>query len=142
MRSTLKRSILTIDAFLTFLLLDALLALRPFDWVYERAVASPRRRRRRREQASPSDSVEAIVGAVTRANRFYFRRRKDCLPRALTVCRLLRRRGIAADFCLGVKKFPFGAHAWVECGGELVDDRVERVGAYHLLTRFSVSTES
>ena len=141
MRSKLKRSILTIEAFLTFLLLDALLASRPFDRVYERAVASPRPRRRR-ESPGSAESAEEIVDTVVRANRFYFRRRKDCLPRALTLCRLLRRRGIAADFCLGVKKFPFGAHAWVECDGELVDDRVERVGAYHLLTRFSAPTES
>jgi hypothetical protein len=57
----------------------------------------------------------------------------------MTLCRLLRRHLIPADLCLGVKKYPFRAHAWVEWEGELIDDWPQRVGTYKLLTRLRAS---
>ena len=63
--------------------------------------------------------------AVRSACRFYYRRRLDCLPRSLTICVLLRRRGVPATLRIGVKRFPFAAHAWVECLGEVVDEEIE-----------------
>lgn len=63
--------------------------------------------------------------AVRTASRFYYRRRLDCLPRSLTICVLLRRRGVPATLRIGVKRFPFAAHAWVECLGEVVDEEIE-----------------
>jgi hypothetical protein len=43
----------------------------------------------------------------------------NCLPRALVLCRLLRRRGLQAELRLGVGKPEghFAAHAWVEHAG-------------------------
>jgi hypothetical protein len=43
----------------------------------------------------------------------------NCLPRALVLCRLLRRRGLQAELRLGVGKpeGEFAAHAWVEHAG-------------------------
>jgi Transglutaminase-like superfamily len=46
-----------------------------------------------------------------------------CLPRALAVHGMLRRRGIASRLCLGVARDNQGliAHAWVEIGETTVD---------------------
>lgn len=51
----------------------------------------------------------------------------SCLSRALTLCRLLQRRGIAAELRIGVRRDAgdFAAHAWVEVCGEVVNDRAD-----------------
>ena len=72
--------------------------------------------------ATRRNTVRRILDAVQTATRYYYRRRLDCLPRALTIYALLRRRGLPATLRIGVKRFPFGAHAWVECLGEVLDD--------------------
>jgi Transglutaminase-like superfamily len=48
----------------------------------------------------------------------------NCLDRSMTLWWLLRRRGIAADLRIGARKESgrFEAHAWVELGGEALDD--------------------
>jgi hypothetical protein len=45
--------------------------------------------------------------------------RPSCLPRAIVLCRLLRRRGMEGVLHLGVDRAQgaFSAHAWVEHGG-------------------------
>ena len=115
------RMVLAGQAILIFVLLDACLLVFGFRRVYELVrwcsrgptdVGSAARRR----------TVDRILEAVRTATRYYFRRRLDCLPRSLTVYLLLRRRGIPAAFHIGVKRYPFGAHAWVECLGEVLDD--------------------
>jgi hypothetical protein len=48
-----------------------------------------------------------------------------CLRRALTVQRMLRRRGIASQVVIGVRRDadkPLDAHAWVELGGAVLND--------------------
>ena len=42
---------------------------------------------------------------------------QDCLPRSLALFIYLRRCGIPATHHIGVRRYPFGAHAWVECEG-------------------------
>ena len=70
-------------------------------------------------------TVRRTLEAVRIATRYYYRRRLDCLPRAMAVYVLLRRRGLPATLCIGVRRFPFGAHAWVECLGEVLDDSTD-----------------
>ena len=67
-------------------------------------------------------TVSRTLEAVRTATRYYYRQRLDCLPRALAVFVLLRRRGVPATLRIGVKRYPFGAHAWVECLGAVLDD--------------------
>lgn len=69
--------------------------------------------------------VWRISEAVRTATRYYYRRRLDCLPRALTIYVLLRLQGVPATLRIGVKRYPFGAHAWVECLGEVLDDSTD-----------------
>lgn len=73
----------------------------------------------------PHRLVERTMEAVRTATRYYWRRRLDCLPRALTIYVLLRRRGVPATLHIGVKRYPFGAHAWVQCLGEVLDDSTD-----------------
>jgi transglutaminase-like putative cysteine protease len=62
--------------------------------------------------------------------------RADCLPRSLALTSLLRRRGIDAEICFGVEKFPFRAHAWVEAGGLVINDTPNGIRRYTVLGRF------
>jgi hypothetical protein len=66
-------------------------------------------------QAQQAHSLARIVGAAA-ANGPY---RATCLPQSLTVWWLLRRRGIASELRIGVRKEAncFLAHAWVEVEG-------------------------
>lgn len=102
------------QALLTFVVLDLGFRLFGFARVYRLVQWWSRR-----YGAGQSVTWEPVVGrtleAVAVATRYYWRRRLDCLPRALTVFLLLRRKGVPATLRIGVKRFPFAAHAWVEC---------------------------
>lgn len=84
-----------------------------------------------------SETVHSISEAVQRATRFYFRKQQDCLPKSVTAWHLLRLRGLPAKLCFGVRKFPFNAHAWVECGDWIFDDHPGRIRSYTLLKRLT-----
>ena len=55
---------------------------------------------------------------------------RRCLPASLVTSLFLRRRGIASEIVFGVRTHPFAAHCWVEVGGVVVGDVLERVAAY------------
>lgn len=62
--------------------------------------------------------------------------RPRCLPRALLLAALLRRRGIAADLCLGTRiTGAFDAHAWIEMGGVPVGESADLDTRYRCLWR-------
>ena len=114
-----------IQAFLAVFLLDVGFRVFGFPRVFlfvnrwgRRSVdAAPlgiQRRRRRR-----------TVEAVRTAGRYYHRRRLNCLSRSLAIYVLLRRQGVPATLRIGVKRYPFAAHAWVECLGEVLDDSID-----------------
>jgi hypothetical protein len=79
-------------------------------------------------------------GALTtfrRAENFFVFRRApdDCLARSLALYRFLREAGHPAEHVIGVRRFPFQAHAWVECeGAGALDDRAP---AFTPLTRLA-----
>lgn len=79
--------------------------------------------------------LEEIVSAVDVATRYYYRKRLDCLPRTLTMFYLARQRSIPVEFCLGVKKYPFAGHSWMEYQGEIIGDQLNRVKLYTVLVR-------
>ena len=84
-------------------------------------------------------AAQRTFDAVCVATRYYYRRRLDCLPKALATQCLLLAQGIDAEVCLGVKRYPFAGHAWVEVAGERFDDSpsaLYRAGAYTVLQRF------
>lgn len=65
--------------------------------------------------------------------------RPRCLPRALLLAGLLRRRRIGADLCLGTRTVgAFDAHAWVEIDGRPVNEAADLHTTYRRLWRRSV----
>jgi hypothetical protein len=66
-------------------------------------------------------AVARMVEAAARHGLY----RATCLPRSLILWSLLRRRGIAGDLCIGVRKDRgrLEAHAWVELRGAVLNDR-------------------
>lgn len=120
-----SRFALTGQALLIFVLLDAGFFLLGFPRVY-RLVRSWSRGADAAGSAARRGLAERTLAAVRTATRYYWRRRPDCLPRAMTIYLLLRRRGVPATLRIGVKRYPFGAHAWVECPGGVLDDSTNR----------------
>jgi hypothetical protein len=59
----------------------------------------------------------------------------DCLPRSLALHRFLLAGGVAVDHCIGVRRSPFGAHAWVEVSRKPVYDSPEFVEEFSLIAR-------
>lgn len=66
--------------------------------------------------------VEDTATKVITAGAFY-PRRAMCLEQSLALFVLLRRRGVPADLKVGVQTLPFSAHAWVEVGGDAINEK-------------------
>jgi len=79
----------------------------------------------------PGAPVPVAVLVVTAAVTTVAGRRPTgwtCLPRAVTIVRLARRRGHEVELCLGVASPTEGvlpAHAWVEYGGVPLNDTAD-----------------
>lgn len=67
-----------------------------------------------------STAFEPLLARFTAREALIPHRRgtEDCLPRSFALYRYLRAHGVAAEFSIGVKRFPFQAHAWVEVAGQ------------------------
>lgn len=74
----------------------------------------------------------SVAAQVVRAATF-FPGRAICLEQSLVLYTLLRRRGVAAQFMLGVQPYPFVAHAWVEVDGTPVNEIEARTRYFHTL---------
>jgi hypothetical protein len=116
-------------AFLTLVYMDLLLKLFRFPRLHA-AVRRPVAAGRRVEPAT----VAGICRAVDRAAGFYFKR-AWCLQRSAACVHLLRRRGCPARLVLGVRTFPFEAHAWAEVDGRVVNDRPDFIRRFRVLDR-------
>jgi hypothetical protein len=80
------------------------------------------------------EDFRRITLAVDRAATRYFKR-AWCLQRsAANVC-LLRLRGIEAELVIGARKMPFAAHAWVEIGGQVINNHPIVQQRYAVLER-------
>jgi len=80
------------------------------------------------------DDADVICGAVDIACVFYFKE-VLCLQRSAAAVRLLRKRGITAQFVTGVQQWPFSAHAWVEVAGRVVNDKPHVIAAFGVIDR-------
>lgn len=66
-----------------------------------------------------------IAAASMRAKNF-ISAEDQCLPRSLAMLHMLFREGINADLVFGVD-MPFAAHCWVQQGGMVLSDTLDRV---------------
>ena len=53
-----------------------------------------------------------------------------CLPRSIALALCLASDGMRANVVVGVRLAPFGAHCWVQQGGDVLNDSVEEVLCY------------
>ncbi len=58
-----------------------------------------------------------------------------CLQRSSALTCLLRRCGVSASMLFGAQILPFRAHAWVEVGGQAINERVDVRGEFSILAR-------
>ena len=78
----------------------------------------------RMSSTQQDEMVSRIMDAVGRAILLY-PRRLDCLVRAGALTLVLVKNGIDAVFVIGVQKYPFFAHAWVEYRESVLGDSEE-----------------
>jgi len=68
------------------------------------------------------DTTEKICAAVDMACIWYWKE-VLCLQRSAATTCLLKRCGIPAQLTIGAQQMPFKAHAWVEVGGRVINDK-------------------
>jgi len=81
-----------------------------------------------------AESASEIVEAVDRACVFY-PKEVFCLQRSAAATCLLRKLGIPAEMAIGIQHRPFRAHAWVEIGGRIANDKPYVTEIYTVLDR-------
>lgn len=94
-----------------------------------------RNRDRRHEKSGTIDDVARLNQTVTKACTYY-PKAAACLQRSLTLLWMLWRRGLPAELVIGIRRFPFESHAWVEFQGQVVNDSQGVKRAYVTLQRF------
>ncbi|PYL81044.1 MAG: lasso peptide biosynthesis B2 protein [Verrucomicrobia bacterium] len=66
---------------------------------------------------------------------FFCLSRKRCLEKSATLVLMLRRLGFPAELVIGCRRMPFASHAWVEVGGDVVNDSIDVRSTYAQLDR-------
>jgi hypothetical protein len=79
--------------------------------------------------AHAAADVERIAHTISAAAAFLPWRAR-CLEQSLALCFLLRRHGRDAIVRLGVRPYPFAAHAWVELDGAPIAESPEHLRAF------------
>ena len=85
-------------------------------------------------RANGLQNAVRICSAMDMACVFYWKQVLCLQKSAATVC-LLRRCGIPAQMVIGAQKLPFKAHAWVESGGQVINDKPYLPKFYGILDR-------
>lgn len=122
-----RLAIFTIQAWLALLAFDVAV-LAGFARVHERI--KNQRPRRRRGSPATADVIWAVEEACV-----WYVKRAACLQRSAVATWLLRRRGAPAELVIGYRPLPFESHAWVEVGGQVVNDRPQYKKVFRVLDR-------
>jgi hypothetical protein len=120
---------LTIRSYLLLLSFEWHIVRCNFQKVYKRVQAQAVRPLLRKDV-----SPELSCRAVNVASALYFKE-VQCLQRSATLVCLLRDCGMPASLVLGAQRLPFRGHAWVELGGEVVNDNRSALEKYDILDR-------
>ncbi|NLT24882.1 MAG: lasso peptide biosynthesis B2 protein [Syntrophorhabdus sp.] len=83
------------------------------------------------------EALERALTAFAAAESFFplGKARLDHLPRSLALFTFLRRTGLPVCHCIGVRPFPFSAHAWTECHGRVVHDDALNRNRFTIIAR-------
>ena len=82
----------------------------------------------------PADAADRICGAVNMACIWYWKE-VLCLQRSAATTCLLKSNGVPARMVIGAQQLPFKAHAWVEIGDCVVNDKPYTREMYAVLDR-------
>lgn len=80
------------------------------------------------------DAVKRINLAIDTACIWYWKE-VLCLQRSAATACLLKRYSVPAQMVIGAQHMPFKAHAWVEVGGRVVNDKPYTPEMYAVLDR-------
>lgn len=110
-------SFLAARAYLMLLYFDLFLARKDFGALYAKVRRCPIA-----SHPARAHITKRVCEAIDTACIWYWKE-VLCLQRSAASACLLRRYGIAAQMVIGVQRFPFRAHAWVEVDGSIVNDK-------------------
>jgi len=128
--SWLSRSLLYFRLIKELLRYDLIEAMLGFEGIHRGL--QPRASRPR----SSGSGLEIIVcEAMRRIVPFYWKRVR-CLQCSVVTARVLRAYGAQAEVVVGYRRAPFMAHAWVEVGGQIVNDSPVFQRRLQVLERF------
>ncbi|MGD0469210.1 MAG: lasso peptide biosynthesis B2 protein [Terriglobales bacterium] len=120
---------LVLKAYIKLIEFDFYLARRDFPALYERVRQCPIGGR-----TTSSVPIEHICSAVDMACIWYWKE-VLCLQRSAATACLLKYHGVPAEMVIGARQMPFKAHAWVEVGGRVVNDKPYTPEMYTVLAR-------
>ena len=66
----------------------------------------------------------------------FWQGRDDCLRRSIQLAYALGAIGLGTELCIGVDRFPFRAHAWLESGGQVLSEAAPRLERFVVIARF------
>lgn len=88
-------------------------------------------------RSSGLDANQLQVVKVFRMLRLAFwQGREDCLSRSIQLAYALGAIGLGTELCIGVDRFPFRAHAWLESGGLVLSEAAPRLERFVVIARF------
>lgn len=122
-------SFLVLKAYLKLIQFDLYLARKNFAALYKKVRNYPIAKK-----APTPDAVQRICAAVDMACIWYWKEAL-CLQRSSALACLLKRYGVPAQMVIGAQQMPFKAHAWVEVGGRVVNDKPYTPELYAVLDR-------
>ena len=122
-------SFLVLRAYLKLIDFDLNLARGSFAALYQKVCQCPAGK-----PATVPDAVDRICSAIDMACIWYWKEAL-CLQRSAATACLLKKYGIPAQMVIGAQQMPFKAHAWVEVGGRVVNDKPYVPEMYQVLDR-------
>lgn len=127
--------LLTVRAWSRLFRVTRSLSSRGFSWTYTAVLQEAHAYTIR--SCNQEQALVAAVTAFARAEEFFNLRTApaDCLPRSLALFQFMRGVGLPAEHCIGVRQFPFSAHAWTEFRGHVVHDDSQNQERYTVIAR-------
>lgn len=88
-------------------------------WIARRGFTATYQRYAKLPRGDSITNVDRSLTTFSHAENFFLASPAphDCLARSLSLYHFLNRVNVAAEHVIGVGRFPFRAHAWVETGG-------------------------
>ncbi len=122
-------SFLVLEAYLWLIRFDLYVGRGNFTALYDKVRSYPTGKK-----MTYADAIERICSAMDMACIWYWKEAL-CLQRSAATACLLKRYGIPAQMVIGAQQMPFKAHAWVEVGGRVVNDKPYIPEIYVVLDR-------